>query len=80
MNGDMYKPVCIQEGYAFYECQRCFALVRDSGAHDHWHQASTGYSAEERERWRTEILGAKATMTKEEFRAWLDRRMNSAAG
>jgi len=37
------------------------------------------YTAEDRERWRAEIREAKATMTKEEFREWLDRKMNSAA-
>jgi hypothetical protein len=37
------------------------------------------YTAEDRERWRAEIREAKLTMTKEEFRAWLDRKMNSAA-
>jgi len=40
---------------------------------------SREYTAEDRERWRAEIMEAKRTMTKEEFREWLNRRLNSAA-
>lgn len=36
------------------------------------------YTAADRERWREQIREAKRTMTKEEFRQWLYRRMNTA--
>jgi hypothetical protein len=42
-------------------------------------QMSREYTAEDRERWREEIRAAKATMTKDEFKDWLNRRVNSAA-
>ena len=36
----------------------------------------SGYTAEDRERWRAEILEAKRTKTKQEFHEWLCRKMN----
>jgi hypothetical protein len=77
MNRDMYKPVQIQHGHAFYECQKCFALVRDDVAHARWHVSAGGYSADDRDRWREEIRQAKLTMSREEFEQWLNRRVNS---
>lgn len=42
-------------------------------------EIGAGYTPESRERWREEIRTAKETMSKEEFNAWLIRRVNSAA-
>jgi hypothetical protein len=38
---------------------------------------SRDYTAEDRERWRTEIQEAKRTMNKAEFADWLYRRVNT---
>lgn len=40
----------------------------------------SGYTAEDRERWRAEILEAKRTMSREEFKDWLLRKMNTVGG
>jgi hypothetical protein len=37
----------------------------------------TEYTAADRERWRAEVRQAKQTMTKEEFKEWLKRKMNT---
>lgn len=35
------------------------------------------YTAKDREQWREEIRAAKQSMTREEFKQWLIRRMNT---
>lgn len=37
----------------------------------------SGYTAEDRERWRAEIREAKRTMSKREFQDWLRRKMDT---
>jgi len=37
----------------------------------------TEYTAASRERWREEIRTAKQSMTKEEFKEWLYRKVNT---
>jgi hypothetical protein len=39
----------------------------------------TGWTAEDRERWRAEIREGQAHDDEEGVRGWLDRKMNSAA-
>ena len=35
------------------------------------------YTAEDRERWREEIRANKQSMTPEDFKEWLNRRLNT---